>query len=94
MKLLPEDQGESTYICGEIRAPRSTYLIRGLFLYRRILPVIDMEDFAMDKKELAYTKQTVLTVKDWDAFQDVVRYWAKMVKAFSPVGCLVEAKKN
>ncbi len=34
----------------------------------------------MDKKELAYAKQTLLAVKDWDAFQDVLRFWAKLLK--------------
>lgn len=27
----------------------------------------------MDKKELAYAKQTVNAVKDWDAYQAVIR---------------------
>lgn len=27
----------------------------------------------MDKKELAYAKQTVASVKDWDAYQAVIR---------------------
>jgi hypothetical protein len=34
----------------------------------------------MDNKELAYTRQTVLSVKDWDAFQDVLRYCAKITR--------------
>jgi hypothetical protein len=38
----------------------------------------------MDRKELAYAKQTILSVKDWDCFQDVVRYWARLQKAYFP----------
>lgn len=34
----------------------------------------------MDRKELAYAKQTILNVKDWDAFQAVIRQWANMLK--------------
>ena len=34
----------------------------------------------MDRKELAYAKQTVLNVKDWDAFQAVIRNWARMLR--------------
>ncbi|MGB3211205.1 MAG: hypothetical protein WBB19_10915 [Desulforhopalus sp.] len=34
----------------------------------------------MDKRELAYAKQTVLAVKDWDAFQNVLRFWSKLRK--------------
>lgn len=39
----------------------------------------------MDGKEMAYAKQTVLQVKDWDAFQAVLRHYAKLLKyAVSP----------
>lgn len=40
----------------------------------------------MDRKELAYEKQALLGVKDWDAFQAVIRHWSKMMKpeAHSP----------
>lgn len=34
----------------------------------------------MDRKELAYEKQVLLGVKDWDAFQAVIRHWSKMMK--------------
>jgi hypothetical protein len=47
----------------------------------------------MDRKELAYAKQTVLAVKDWDAFQDVLRFWAKLLKPSTIDACKVGAKK-
>ena len=34
----------------------------------------------MDRKELAYEKQALLGVKDWDAFQAVIRLWSKMMR--------------
>ena len=34
----------------------------------------------MDKRELAYVKQTLFAVKDWDAFQEVLRFWSKLSK--------------
>lgn len=34
----------------------------------------------MDRKELAYAKQTLFGVKDWDAFQAVIRHWAKILR--------------
>ena len=36
----------------------------------------------MDKKELAYAKQTVVTVKDWDAYQAVIRSITKIQRYF------------
>ncbi len=53
-----------------------------------------MEDRYMDKRELAYTKQTLLAVKDWDAFQDVLRFWSKLVKPTITAGCTEAVKKN
>jgi hypothetical protein len=47
----------------------------------------------MDKKELAYAKQTVLAVKDWDAFQDVLRFWARLIKPSNIDACSVRIKK-
>jgi hypothetical protein len=38
----------------------------------------------MDRRELAYAKQTLLKVKDWDRFQDVIRYWATLQRVYSP----------
>ena len=48
----------------------------------------------MDKRELAYTKQTMLAVKDWDAFQDVLRFWAKLLNPATLDVCTVTVKKN
>ncbi len=45
----------------------------------------------MDRKELAYAKQTLFGVKDWDAFQAVLRQWAKLLR---PEACLPEAAKK
>lgn len=38
----------------------------------------------MDRKELAYAKQALLGIKDWDAFQAVIRTWSKIMKAAIP----------
>ena len=53
-----------------------------------------MEDAYMDKRELAYTKQTVLAVKDWDSFQDVLRFWAKLLKPTTLDACTAGVKKS
>ena len=66
----------------------------GGFFCRRIKTVYNMEDAYMDKRELAYTKQTMLAVKDWDAFQDVLRFWAKLLKPATLVACTGGVKKN
>jgi hypothetical protein len=34
----------------------------------------------MDRKELAYAKQGLFGVKDWDVFQAILRAWSKIVK--------------
>ena len=47
----------------------------------------------MDKRELVYAKQTLLSVKDWDAFKDVLRFWAKLIKSATPDACTLEVKK-
>jgi len=47
----------------------------------------------MDRKELAYFKQTVFAVKDWDAFQAVLRTWAMLAKYSSAPVSETEAKK-
>ncbi len=48
----------------------------------------------MDKRELVYTKQTMLAVKDWDAFQDVLRFWAKLLKPATLAACASAVKKS
>lgn len=44
----------------------------------------------MDRTELAFSKQTLFAVKDWDGFQEVLRYMAKMSRLFSSPGLLAE----
>ena len=48
----------------------------------------------MDKRELAYAKQTLLAVKDWDAFQNVLRFWSKLIKPATTEACTVGVKKT
>ncbi len=38
----------------------------------------------MDRKELAYAKQALLGIRDWDAFQAVIRTWSRVMKATIP----------
>ena len=38
----------------------------------------------MDKKELAYTRQAVTAVKDWDIFQAIIRNYRKL--RYSAIG--------
>ncbi|MBU1566020.1 MAG: hypothetical protein KJ630_10370 [Proteobacteria bacterium] len=38
----------------------------------------------MDRKELAYAKQALLGIKDWDAFQAVIRNWSRVMKTAVP----------
>ncbi len=47
----------------------------------------------MDKRELAYAKQTLFAVKDWDAFQNVLRFWSKLTKPSTAVACSDGVKK-
>lgn len=47
----------------------------------------------MDKRELAYVKQTIFTVKDWDAFQNVLRFWSKLIKPSTAAVCVTGVKK-
>ena len=49
----------------------------------------------MDRKELAYTKQAVMAIKDWDAFQAVIRGWARLMKEHLTMGdSLIYEKKG
>jgi hypothetical protein len=52
-----------------------------------------MEEMYMDKRELAYVKQTIFAVKDWDAFQNVLRFWSRMIKPSTTAVCIVGVKK-
>jgi len=46
--------------------------------------VLHLKESEMDKRELAYVKQTLFTVRDWDAFQAVIRTLAVLVKDAKP----------
>jgi len=35
----------------------------------------------MDKKELAYARQAVVSVKDWDIFQAIIRNYRKLLES-------------
>lgn len=48
----------------------------------------------MDRKELAYAKQALFGVRDWDAFQAVIRHWARLMKPDIPVNWPLGAKKG
>lgn len=39
----------------------------------------------MDKRELTYVKQTILGVKDWDSYQQALRFYARMIRPFTPI---------
>ncbi len=54
---------------------------------------LNMEDWHMDKRELAYAKQTLFAVKDWDAFQNVLRFLSKLIKPKTATGCEVPMEK-
>jgi hypothetical protein len=66
----------------------------GAFFCRRIEFVLNLEECNMDKRELAYAKQTLFAVKDWDAFQDVLRFWSKLMKPTSTADSTVGVKKT
>lgn len=48
----------------------------------------------MDRKELAYAKQALFGVKDWDAFQAVIRHWARLMKPELAGDWPIRAKKS
>ncbi len=52
--------------------------------------VLYLEESEMDKRELAYVKQTLFTVRDWDAFQAVIRTLAMLMKHTSPAAQVVK----
>lgn len=66
----------------------------GAFFCRRIESVLNAEKRYMDKRELAYAKQTVFAIKDWDAFQDVLRFLSKLMKPSTTAVCVVGVKET
>lgn len=55
---------------------------------------LNLEELQMDRKELAYAKQALLGIKDWDAFQAVIRTWSRVMKAASPAARWVICDKK
>ncbi|MGW8194682.1 MAG: hypothetical protein ACWGOX_10500 [Desulforhopalus sp.] len=47
----------------------------------------------MDKRELAYVKQTIPAVKEWDDFQSLIRTWARLLRPDEIRRSLVWVKK-
>ncbi len=73
------------HVCGEIRAPGPTIGPGAFFVAGS--SVFNLEEEQMDNRQLAYEKQTLLAVKDWDVFWNVLRFWSKQVRASTtPVG--------
>ncbi len=66
-------------ICGEIRAPGSNYWFGGLLFPEPSHHFILLEE-AMDKRELAYAKQAVTAVTDWDNFQAIIRNYKILLR--------------
>ena len=54
---------------------------------------LTLEEMCMDKRELAYVKQTIFAVKDWDSFQNVLRFWSRLTKPSTTAVCTVGVKK-
>jgi hypothetical protein len=67
--------------------PGAFFIVAGSNLF------FNMEEMYMDKRELAYVKQTIFAVKDWDAFQNVLRFWSRLIKSSSTAVCIVGVKK-
>jgi hypothetical protein len=83
MCFSPWIREEKLYVCGEIRAPGPNCIWSGGLFY--VLPdrcwLLTLEELQMDRKELAYAKQALPAIKDWDAFQAVIRTWSRVMKA-------------
>ncbi len=68
---VSEDQRQSTCICGEIRAPGSISSIGPGVFFAPDRTFIRRKQ--MNRKELAFAKQAILSTKDWDAYQAMIR---------------------
>ncbi len=92
--MLPEEREIGECVCGENQGPQIRLFWSGVFLLpgRYCSPVL--KEYVMDKKELAYAKQTVLVVKDWDAFQAVIRSLARILSSLAEISRPVEIKKT
>lgn len=47
----------------------------------------------MSQKEKSYAKQTLLSVKDWDAYQKLLRTWSKLFEQNAREGGLPASLK-
>lgn len=65
-----------------------------LFLAPGPMLFLNMEEWKMDRKELAYAKQALFGVKDWDAFQAVIRHWSRMMKPDDRANWTIRVKKS
>ncbi len=91
------DQGEwRNESVVKIRAPGSGCIDPGAFFIavRVGTVLVALKEIEMDRKELAYAKQTVCAVKDWDAFQAVIRSLARILSSLAEIPRPVEVKKN
>ena len=77
--MSPRGWGFLQCICGEIRAPGSIHWFGGLLFPEPSHHLILLEE-AMDKKELAYAKQAVTAVTDWDIFQAIIRNYKILLR--------------
>ncbi len=46
----------------------------------------------MDKRELTYAKQTILGVKDWDSYQQAIRFYVRIIRPVAPGNSNVKEK--
>jgi hypothetical protein len=69
-------------------------LVRGPFFVAGSNLFFNLEEWYMDKRELAYAKQALFAVKDWDAFQNVLRFWSKLIKSSTIATCTAGVKKT
>ncbi len=67
-----EESGSSCCICGEIRAPRSLFIGLGAFFVLQARKHNNRR-LTMLKNEIAFAKQAILTTRDWDTFQAILR---------------------
>merc|ERR1711879_855601 len=67
-----EDTRPKCCICGEIRAPGSIPIGPGLFLWGLRTFTRKYWRNRMLRNEIAFTKQALLSTKDWDAYQAIL----------------------
>lgn len=70
--MASEDTGPKCCICGEIRAPGSILIGPGAFFWLRTFTPKYGRTYQMLKNEIAFTKQALLSTKDWDTYQAIL----------------------